>query len=302
MGTATFSTEAFNGKIEYRFANENHNKNTVTVISDVFLKRTNGDKNVIGGKAYIQLHYDNSYSNLIYGDYLGIPADGSYHKVGTSIRTSIQDERTVTATIKGFNSSHSDFNFTASVNLTIPASPEETKVPSTFTLGRSSAYLGDDITITINKSNDASLHRIRFSWGSITQSYQYFYDAKGNTLQNDSSDSFSGKSSLLLGNTRDLTLRLPLTLANNLISRESDTCVIELITYTDALLINKVKSVQRRELKISVPPEYKPVISSTSVTPFNDNTTVAVWDIPLQRYSKAIAIMTAERLNQQAMR
>lgn len=294
MGTATFSTEAFDGKIEYRFANENHNKNTVTVISDVFLKRINGDKDVIGGKAYIQLHYDNGYSNLIYGDYLGIPDDGNYHKVGTSIRTSIQDERkNVIATIKGFNSSHKDFNFTKEVSLTIPASPEETKIPSTFTLGRSSAYLGDDITITINISKNASLHKIRFSWGGITQSYQYFYNAKGDALQNDSSDSFSGKASLLLGNTRDLTLRLPKELANNLTSRESDTCVIELITYTDAFLINKVKSVQRRELKISVPPEYTPVISSTSVTTLNSNETVNGWGVTLQRYSKAKAEMSA---------
>lgn len=308
MSTATFTTDAFDGKIEYRFANQNYSKKTVTMIADVFLKRRTQDKNIIGSKARIYLTFDSISSYAVNDEYIGIPYDKNYHKVGTIIREGVTAGRTVSAKVNG-RSSFSDFQFVdVGVTLTVPKTEEEKRVPSTFSIDRNSVNLGEDIRITVDKKSGETsfFHKILFSWGNIQRSEDYFSRIDNGENPNDSDDGyFGGIVTTILGiqamDTKNLKLNLPISLVNNLQSRESDICVIELVTYersTLGLVFDEIKSIQRKEVTVKIPENYKPVVGLTSIKTINENEVISGWgnNITLQRYSKAKATMTADNV------
>ena len=308
MSTATFTTDAFDGKIEYRFANQNYSKKTVTMIADVFLKRRTQDKNIIGSKARIYLTFDSISSYAVNDEYIGIPYDKNYHKVGTIIREGVTAGRTVSAKVNG-RSSFSDFQFVdVGVTLTVPKTEEEKRVPSTFSIDRNSVNLGEDIRITVDKKSGETsfFHKILFSWGNIQRSEDYFSRIDNGENPNDSDDGyFGGIVTTILGiqamDTKNLKLNLPISLVNNLQSRESDICVIELVTYersTLGLVFDEIKSIQRKEVTVKIPENYKPVVGLTSIETINENEVISGWgnNITLQRYSKAKATMTADNV------
>ena len=267
------------------------------------MQRKTGDKNTIGGKARIYLTLDGSNAYAVNEEYVGIPADGEYHKVGTIIKTGVTAGRTdVTAKING-RSSVSDFQFVdISVSLNIPSVESETRTPSTFSIDRNSVYLGENIEITINKSSDDAsyYHKIFFSWGDLKQSTEYFKRKDGEGA-NPNLIYFSGDKTILT-DTKNLRLNLPVDLVNDLKSRDKDTCIIELVTYESGgwlgLSYDKIKSVQWKEVTVKIPEAYKPVIEKTGIETINKNKVISGWGnkITLQRYSKAKATMTADNV------
>lgn len=306
MSTATFTTSAFSGKIDYRFADENPAKQTLTLIADIFFKRTNGDKNVIGGKARIFLTVDGANYYAINEEYVGIPADGAYHKAGTIIKTGVKAGKEISAKLNSI-SSVADFQFVdVNVKFTVPAVANDSRIPSVFTVDRSSVMLGDTVNIVVDrKSGETSyFHKILFSWGDIQQSSEYFARLDNGANPHDGDGFFAGIKNKLFGlqvmDTQNLQLRLPIELINNLISKEKDTCVIELVTYersTGGVNFNKIATFQQ-SITVYVPQEYRPVIGETGIETINDNEIISGWetDITLQRYSRAKAMMTADNV------
>lgn len=83
-------------------------------------------------------------------------------------------------------------------------------------------------------------------------------------------------------NVSSATYTIPVSWLNYLPDSTEATARAKLTTYNGAQVIG----VHTKEFKITVPSSIVPTISSFTAAPYNDNATVAGWDIYLQGYSK----------------